>query len=87
MLGLGGAVRADQEMAEVEARKAVALDPDDPSALATLSAISLFYYANYEAALEHADHAISVSPNDFGAYLVRARALTFGGRPAEAEEC
>ena len=73
-------------MAEVEARKAIALDPDDSYALATLSAISLYDYANYEAALEHADHAISVNPNDFGAYLGRARAFANGGRPAEAEE-
>lgn len=86
MLGLGAFVRADREMAEVEARKAIALDPDDSSALATLSAISLYNYANYDAALEHADHAIAVNPNNFGAYLGRARAFASGGRPAEAEE-
>jgi adenylate cyclase len=85
-LGLGGLAHADREMAEVEVRKAIALDPEDPSALATLSAVSLYNYANYEAALEHADHAISVTPNDFGAHLCRGRALAFGGRPAEAEE-
>ncbi len=84
MIGLGGF--ANQEMAEAEAHKAIALDPDDSNACATLSAISLFYHAHYEAALEHADHAISVNPNDFGAYLARARALAFAGRPAEAEE-
>src|SRR5271166_956585 len=77
--------RAGHEMAAVEARKAIALDPDDSYALATLSAISLYDYANYEAALEHADHAISVNPNDFGAWLGRARAFANGGRPAEAE--
>ncbi|HME20938.1 MAG TPA: winged helix-turn-helix domain-containing tetratricopeptide repeat protein [Acetobacteraceae bacterium] len=86
MHGFGGNVRANQEMAEVEARKAIALDPEDSNALATLSAISLYNYADYEAALEHADYAISVNPNDFHAYLGRARALAFGGRPAEAEE-
>jgi adenylate cyclase len=86
MMAFGELVRADQEMAEVEVRKAIALDPDDSSALATLSAISLYDYGDFEAALEHADHAVAVNPNDFGAHLVRARALAQAGRPAEAEE-
>jgi adenylate cyclase len=86
MRGFGALARQDQDTAEVEVRKAIALDPEDSSALATLSAISLYNYADYEAALEHAEHAISVNPNDFGAHLGRGRALAFGGRPAEAEE-
>jgi adenylate cyclase len=86
MLGFGVLTRVDQDTAEVEVRKAIALDPDDSTALAMLSAISLYNYGDYEAALEHAERAISVNPNDFGAYLGRGRALAFGGRPAEAEE-
>jgi adenylate cyclase len=86
MRGLSVFTRLDQDQAEVEVRKAIALDPEDSSALATLSAISLFNYADYEAALEHAEHAISVNPNDFGAHLGRGRTLAFGGRPAEAEQ-
>jgi adenylate cyclase len=86
MRGLGGSDRVDQEMAELEVRKAIAIDPGDCTALAALSAISLYYYADYAAAVEHADHAITVNPNDFAAHLVRGRALAFGGRPAEAEE-
>jgi adenylate cyclase len=78
--------RAGHEMAAVETRKAIALNPDDSYALATLSAISLYGYGNYAAALEHADHATAVNPNDFGAWLGRARAFANGGRPAEAEE-
>jgi adenylate cyclase len=86
MLGFGAFVRPDQEMAEVEARKALALDSDDSYALATLSAISLYNYGNFKDALEHADHAISVNPNDFFAHLGRARALALSGRPTEAEK-
>jgi adenylate cyclase len=77
---------ANHEMAEEEAWKALALDPEDTHALATLSAVSLYKCGDYEAALEHADHAFSVNPYDFGAYLCRGRALAFGGRPGEAEE-
>ena len=77
----------NQKMAEVEARKAITLDPDDSYALAILSAISLYMTMPItRLRLEHADHAISVNPNDFGAYLGRARAFANGGRPAEAEE-
>ena len=86
MLGFGGFVRATQEKAEEEARKAIAIDAADFSALATLSAITLYNYADYEFALAHAEHAISVNPNDFSAHLGRGRALAFGGRPDEAEE-
>jgi adenylate cyclase len=85
-IGFDALACLDHEMAVVEARKAIALDPDESYALATLSAISLYAYGNYETALEHADHAISVNPNDFGAHLGRARAFANGGRPAEAEE-
>ena len=86
MVGFGGFARANQEMAEAEARKAIALDPEDFSVLATLSAISLYNYADYDAALEHAEHAISVNPNDFFAHLSKGRAFAFGGRAAHAEE-
>ena len=47
------AVKSGAVMAEVEVRKAIAIDPDDCTALATLSAISLFYYGDYEAEVEH----------------------------------
>jgi tetratricopeptide (TPR) repeat protein len=88
MTSLGGFARADHEMAEVEVRKAIALDPDDSTALAILSAISLYNYADYEAALEHADHAISVNPNDFGAHLGRGRVFyTVDDRRRQKSRC
>ena len=33
-----------------------------------------------------AEHAISINPNNFGAYLAKGRAFALGGHPAEAME-
>ena len=85
MMGFGEFARGNQEIAEAEAREAIALDPEELSVLATLSAISLYNYADYDAALEYAEH-VTVNPNDFFAHLSRGRALAFGGRAADAEE-
>ena len=82
---VGAVVRIDHEMAEAELKKAIELDPEDASALWVMAWMPSFD-AHCEAALQLADHAISINPNDFGAHLARGRALALGGHPAEAEE-
>ena len=82
---VGAVVRIDHEMAEAESKKAIELDPEDASALWVMAWMPSFD-AHCEAALQLADHAISINPNDFGAHLARGRALALGGHPAEAEE-
>jgi adenylate cyclase len=73
------------EEAAAEAKKAIELDPDDATALFVMAWMP-HVDGHYEAALQLADRAISINPNDFGAYLAKGRALALGGRPAEAEE-
>jgi len=64
------------KMAGAEARRAIELDPDESSALAALSWVVLCD-AHYAAALELAEHAISINANDVGAYLTKGRTLFF----------
>jgi Tfp pilus assembly protein PilF len=83
-----GAFRMSQELAKAEARKAIELDPDDASALAVMAWIPVAY-ADYETALQMADHAISINPNGVGAYVARAHALALSGaaRPRQRSRC
>jgi adenylate cyclase len=70
------------KVAENHARRAIQLDPDDPTALAALSWLSMCD-GNSRAALERAEHAISVAPSDAVAWQAKARILSFSGRPNE----
>ena len=71
------------EPAEVEARRAIELDPDDPIAGAVMSWAAMME-GDYSVALERAEHAISVAPNDAVAWLAKGRVLVFSGQPDEA---
>jgi adenylate cyclase len=79
------AFRQCLEVAETTARRAIELDPDESGALAALAWVSICD-GRYATALEQAEHAIAVNPNDVVAYLTKARALAFGGRPDAAPE-
>jgi adenylate cyclase len=69
--------------AEVEARCAIALDPDDATAHAVLSWAHLCE-GDPAAALERAEYAISVAPSDAVAWLAKGRVLVFSGKPGES---
>jgi adenylate cyclase len=62
------------------ARRAVALDPTDAEARATLSEIMLWSSGDYGGALKEADQALQTSPNLAFAHAVLAAALIFSGR-------
>jgi adenylate cyclase len=79
------AVAKHLESAAAEAHKAIELDPDEASALAVLSWVA-FCDAQYDVALNRADQALALNPNDPGAYLTKGRTLAFSGRPLEAQE-
>ena len=85
LLGDTRAFRESLEMAEAEARRAVVLDPDNSSALAVLADVDCCD-ARYVSALEQAEHAIAVNPNDVWGYHVKGRVLTLAGRPNEAQQ-
>jgi adenylate cyclase len=72
-------------MAEAEARRAMELDPDEPSALVASAWVS-FCEGDHQGALQRADQAISIDPNYAGAYLAKATALVYSGRTAEARQ-
>jgi adenylate cyclase len=71
--------------AEAEALTAISLDPDEPSALAAL-ALAAFGKGDHDAAVDHADRAISIDPNHAGAFLAKASSLVYAGRTSEARE-
>ena len=77
-------LRESLHLAASEARRAIELDPDESSAIAVLADIACSQ-ARYESALEQAERAISVNPNNIIAYFAKGRALTFSGRPDEAK--
>lgn len=72
-------------MAEIEVRRALNLDPDEPSALVALAWVA-FCRGDHQGALQHAERAISIDPNYAGAYLSKAAALVYSGRTSEARE-
>jgi adenylate cyclase len=79
------AVGKHLELAAAEAHQALALDPDESSAIAVLSWVA-FCDAQYDVALDRADQALVLNPNDAGAHLTKGRTLAFSGRPLEAQE-
>jgi adenylate cyclase len=68
-----------------QARIAVNLDPNDASAHGML-AFALFVCQEIEAALDHAEVALSISPSCAIAHQVRGLILNFSGRPAKGRE-
>ncbi len=82
---LGGVLPVDEisKFAAEEARRAIQLDPNDATALAALSWLSVCD-GDAHGALERAEHAISVAPSDAVAWLAKARVLVFSGKPSEA---
>jgi adenylate cyclase len=66
--------------AEALARRAVALDPTDAEARATLSQAMLWSRGDYEGALTEAERAREMSPNLAFAYAALGAALIFSGQ-------
>ena len=73
------------KLIEVEARKAVAIDPNDSEAQNAL-ALAFFVTGNFDSALECADHALTLNHNSAGAHGRRGAILTFSGRCAEGRD-
>jgi adenylate cyclase len=82
----GGRPYADGiALAEAESRTALELDRDSAIGHAALAWV-LNHKDDPEAALEEAEAAISLNPNDPQGYVIKGRALVFSGRSAEAHE-
>ncbi|MBV9249654.1 MAG: tetratricopeptide repeat protein [Acetobacteraceae bacterium] len=71
------------ETAGKHANHALALDPDEIIALDVLSWIPICK-GQYPAALELAERALAIDPNDIRALLQKGRTLLHAGRPQEA---
>jgi adenylate cyclase len=69
-------------LAEEEARKAITIDPDDPTARIAMAG-ALLMGGNYSAALEHADRALVLNRNSAAAFRSRASALVLMGQCPE----
>jgi adenylate cyclase len=72
-------------LAANEARKAIALNPNDADAHAAL-AFALSNQRDYETAAEHIRHALDASPSCSAAYQVRGMNLLFSEEPSKARE-
>jgi adenylate cyclase len=72
-------------MAEAAARKAIELDPDEPSALTALARVAEFK-GDRKAALELTEQAILVDPNYAGAHIIKGGNLIYSGRTREGRE-
>ena len=73
------------KLAEMEARTALQLDPDSAIAHAA-SAWVLTCKDDPDAALEEADAAIALNPNDAHGHMIKGRVLVFTGHPAEGRD-
>jgi adenylate cyclase len=69
--------------AESSARRAIALDPADAGAHATLAAVTLYSRGDYEGALAEAQRALFLSPNLASAQGTLAQTLIFSGQPQD----
>ena len=72
-------------LAEVEARKAITIDPNDSDAHSALCH-ALFGLANLDLALEYADRALKLNPNSARAHALKGSVLIWSGRFAEGRE-
>ena len=84
-LGIGPALHETIAPALAEAQAAVELDPESGFGHAMLAGV-FDHLADYATALEEADNAIALSPNDPQGYLSRGKVLVYGGRAAEARD-
>jgi adenylate cyclase len=73
------------QRAETSARRAIELDFNDPVAHAMLSWATCAS-GRHDLAIEHAERALAISPNEVSGLLSMGRALTFSGRAHEALE-
>ena len=73
------------QRAETAARRAIELDFNDPVAHAVLSWATCGS-GRHDLAIEHAERALAISPNEVSGLLSMGRALTFAGRAHEALE-
>lgn len=76
-------VQEISKVAEEEARQAIQLDPNETTAQAALSWLSMCE-RDHNDALERAERAISTAPNDAVAWVAKGRVLQFSGRPQNA---
>ena len=83
--GLLPSVQQHVMMGEASARRAIELDVDEPSALCALAWVA-FCKGDHDAAVEHAEQAISIDPNFAGAYMAKGAGLAYSGRRNEARE-
>jgi adenylate cyclase len=73
------------KLAESEARKAIAVDPDDSDAYAAL-AHAYFNVGNSSAAMECAERALALNQNSAWAHTVKATVLVFSGQYGEGRK-
>jgi adenylate cyclase len=73
------------KLIEVEARKAVAIDPNDSEAQNAL-ALAFFVAGNFDAALDCAEQALALNRNSAAAHGQKGAILTFSGRCAEGRD-
>jgi adenylate cyclase len=71
------------ERADIWARRAVAIDPNDADGQAVL-AWSMAGKGNFDDALGCVSLALQINPNSVWAYCAKGAALLFNGRPSEA---
>jgi adenylate cyclase len=83
--GVDPPLREGEQLAEAEAR--IALDLDAYSAIAHSAQAWVFeHQGDRVAALEEAEIAITLNPNDSHGYLIKGRILVMSGHPVEARE-
>jgi adenylate cyclase len=68
-----------------EAQKAIAVDPNEPSAFVALAWVA-FCSGDHDRMLDYAERAISIAPNYAGAYLAKAAAMVYSGRASEGRQ-
>jgi adenylate cyclase len=83
--GSGPPLREGVGIAEAEARTAIDLDPYSAIAHAALAWV-LDHQGDQNAALEEAEIAIALNPNDPHGFVIKGHILALSDRPAEARE-
>ena len=84
-LGVGRPLRESVKLAEAAARAAVELDPDNAMGHAML-AWAFDHQGQLGSALDEAQIAVGLNPNDPWAQMTRGRLLVFTGMAAEARK-
>jgi adenylate cyclase len=83
--GFGPPPTEAAKLAEVEARKAIELDPESALGHAALGWV-FHNQSDPRLALEEAETAITLNPNEPWGHLCKGHVLVFSGQPAEAQE-